>query len=399
MNFVDIVVVAAAILAVVTGWRNGFIRGVSVFVGFLGGGLLGVVLAPFLLSGLTIEPTYLLALTFVLVVGLAILGQYVVSKIGSRVSDRITVEPARIADALGGSVLNVTALVVMLWVVAAGLTAIPDSTLARHVHSSVLLQSIDRLVPSSARDMATQVRGLVNSAGLPQLFDSFGFSPPPPVDLPPTATANEPAVRRALESVVKVTGTASECNQETTGSGFVVGPGRVMTNAHVIAGVSRPVVTAPGRWGGLRATPIYFDPELDLAVLDVPGLEAASLRQGPAVSRGAESIIAGYPGGGNLQALPARVRGVISSQLARGTDIYGNPGVGREIYALQGRARPGNSGGPMLSTDGQILGVIFAQAQDDPNVAYALTAKQARGAFAAAAGPATPVGVGSCNTR
>jgi S1-C subfamily serine protease len=165
-----------------------------------------------------------------------------------------------------------------------------------------------------------------------------------------------------------------------------------MTNAHVLAGVTDPTVEAEG--GEYEATPVYVDEEVDIAVLAVPGLpqEPLSFATAPAET-GDDSIIMGYPGGGDLYIGSARVRdrGEIS-----GPDFRNQQTVQRDVYALYGMVRAGNSGGPLFAPDGSVLGVVFASAIDDPTTGYALTGPQVADAARTGATALAEVGTGPC---
>jgi S1-C subfamily serine protease len=172
---------------------------------------------------------------------------------------------------------------------------------------------------------------------------------------------------------------------------------RVMTNAHVVAGVERPYVAVPGGGAPVPAEVVYFDPDIDLAVLAVPGLTAAPLAfEQSLADTGDPAVVAGYPGGGPLDSSAARIRAVID---ARGEDIYGRAGVVREVYAFRGTVVAGNSGGPLLAPDGEVLGVVFASAVGDSSTGYALTAPQVSAAAARGRSATSPVDTGSCRTR
>ena len=228
------------------------------------------------------------------------------------------------------------------------------------------------------------------------MFSGLGAEPIVPVDEPDPALLKDPAVRRAWNSLVKVEGLAPECGTQVDGSGFVFAPERVMTNAHVVAGTERLDVRVRGTGQVYQASVVYLDPELDVAVLRVPGLQASALPfAGPARS-GTPGVVAGFPGGGPLQAVPARVRALLTAQ---GKDIYGKGDVLRQVYSLRAQVRPGNSGGPLLSRDGEALGVVFAAGIDDPDTGYALTAGQVQAAAAAGTNATTALLTGSCRTR
>ncbi len=395
MNFVDLIVIGAVIVFAWSGWRHGFVSAFLSFIGFIGGGLLGSFLAPWLLSRFDVSGMAGLVLTVGMVIGFAIVGQVLTSGLGRYLRDRITWEPARLVDNFGGAALNVLAIAIVAWVLAATASALPTSSVSASVRSSALLTTLDGVVPTQARDFVGNLRVLVDDSGLPQLFDSFGVLPPAPVDAPETAVVKNQAVQASLRSVVKVQGSAPSCNSGFTGSGFVVGRNRVLTNAHVVAGVEQPSVSVP-RQGQLRGTTVYFDPRIDVAILDVPGLQAPTLEMSGPLDRGDDGVIAGYPGGGPMKVGAARVRGTIPGDVARGTDIYGKSGVSREVYALRGSARPGNSGGPFLTANGDVAGVIFAQAQGDAQTAYALTAEQVEPAIRAGLRGTQAVSTGPC---
>jgi S1-C subfamily serine protease len=223
---------------------------------------------------------------------------------------------------------------------------------------------LDPLTPSNSRDVAAPNQTLTSS----------------------------PVVGKVEGSVVQIRGIAPSCSRQIDGSGFVYAPQRVMTNAHVLAGVAHPVVTAEGKQ--YDATPVYIDEETDIAVLAVPNLPQVPLAFAPApVDSGADSIIMGYPGGGGLYVGPARIRdrGDIS-----GPDFRNSRTVVRDVYALYGQVRAGNSGGPLFDSQGRVLGVVFASAIDDPNTGYALTDQQVQQAVTAGTAAHTVVGTGPC---
>jgi S1-C subfamily serine protease len=150
----------------------------------------------------------------------------------------------------------------------------------------------------------------------------------------------------------------------------VVAPGRIATNAHVVAGSDRVMVSRRGNGREHAARVVAFDPRRDVAVLEVTDLEAPVAEQGAALDTGAQAALAGFPGDNGLWVGAARVRDVLR---ARGADIYGNPDVSREIYSLRAEVRRGASGGPVIDRGGEIVGMVFATSLDDPDTGYALT--------------------------
>ena len=159
-------------------------------------------------------------------------------------------------------------------------------------------------------------------------------------------------------------------SQAQIGSGWVVAPGRVATNAHVVAGAERVTVSVRGTGRERAARVVAFDPERDVAVLQVADLEAPAVDLGAALGTGAQAALAGFPGDNGLWVGAARVRDVLR---ARGADIYGSPDVSRQIYSLRAQVRRGASGGPVIDRDGNVVGMVFATSLDDPDTGYALT--------------------------
>ena len=178
-----------------------------------------------------------------------------------------------------------------------------------------------------------------------------------------------------------------------TGSGFVYARDRVMTNAHVVAGTDELSLTVRGVGRGYAATVVYLDPELDVAVLSVPGLGSAPLQFARNPSSGQEAAVAGFPHGGRLTVAAARVRAVIN---ARGSDIYGHGTITREIVSLRGSVISGDSGGPLLDADGHVVGVIFASSETDPDTGYALTPRSVAKAATTGLTATKAVPTGSC---
>lgn len=394
MNLLDLLLVAMALGAAWAGWRQGLIGGVLSFVGFIGGALIGAVVAPRLIGD--VSGLFGLALVVLIVVVGAGIGNAVAAVLGAWIRDLVTWRPARVIDSAGGSMFSVLTVAVVAWVVASAILVVPLGSVSTQVRGSLVLGEIDRVLPETTRDWVSGLRSALDSTGLPQAFSGFTIDPDLPVDEPDPSLLKDPAVRRAWGSLVKVQGIARECGTEVDGSGFVFAPDRVMTNAHVVAGVDRPEVLVRGTGRIWAARVVYIDPNLDVAVLAVPGLRAPQLTFAGSARRGDPAVVAGFPGGGPLTATPARIRGTIS---ARGSDIYGRGSVTREVYAVRGTIRPGNSGGPLLAPDGQVDGVVFATALDDPDTGYALTARQVATAARDGAAASARVDTGSCATR
>jgi S1-C subfamily serine protease len=234
-----------------------------------------------------------------------------------------------------------------------------------------------------------QLRSTVIGNGIPTLIEGLGQGPQVAV---PNASTNTPALNRAAESVLKIAGTAYQCGQNQTGTGFVVAPGRVVTNAHVVAGVSQPVVEVPNG-GAMPGRVVYFDTRHDLAVLAVDGLPSEPLALTSDLPSGSPAAFAGYPHGGPFRSNPATVQDIASVLVP---DIYGENPSPEDIYRLAGDVQPGNSGGPLLTMDGQVAGVIFAKATSDAEMGFAITMDDVFPVASQAAGLTAPVSSGQC---
>jgi S1-C subfamily serine protease len=328
----------------------------------------------------------------VVVLAGALLGQLLAGVIGRAVRTRVTWEPAKMVDAVAGAVVSAVAVLLVAWMVATPLASSPFPGVAGQVRQSALVQAVDRAVPPQVRSLYDSLRTAIDRQGLPDVLDPLTPTEARDVPAPDQALLDSPVVGSVQGSVVQIRGIAASCSRQIDGSGFVFADQRVMTNAHVLAGVTDPQVTAEGE--AYDATPVYVDEETDIAVLAVPGLPQVPLRFTPSpVDTGADAIVMGYPGGGGLYVGPARVRdrGEIS-----GPDFRSTQTVQRDVYALYGQVRAGNSGGPLLATDGTVLGVVFASAIDDPDTGYALTAAEVSEAVIAGTNALTAVDTGPC---
>jgi S1-C subfamily serine protease len=245
-----------------------------------------------------------------------------------------------------------------------------------------------------ARNAFGSLRDLVGSTSVPRVFSGLAQITGPEVD-PPNPASVTLEVDRARESIVQVTGATPECSASVAGSGFVVADGRVLTNAHVVAGVDRPRVRVRLSDRGLPARVVYFDPRTDVAVLEVPDLDTPPLRLASDEARTSDAaVIAGFPESGPYRAEPARIRTTVT---ALGDDIYGDAGVERDVYAIRGTVLPGNSGGPLLRPDGLVLGMVFGADEEAVSTGYALTAEELTEAIDAVG--SARVDTGSCRIR
>jgi S1-C subfamily serine protease len=392
MSLVDVVLIALALLFALSGFRQGLLVSATSIVGFLGGAVLGAQLSGPVADRIDGSNVTRVFAALVVVLAGALLGQILAGAIGRALRSRVTWEPAKVVDSVAGAVVSAAAVLLVAWMVASPLASSPFPPVASQVRQSALVAAVDHAVPDSVRAVYDSLREAIDRRGLPDVLDPLTPTQVRDVPAPDQALLSSPVVASVEGSVVKVSGIAPSCSRQIDGSGFVYAPQRVMTNAHVLAGVTDPVVHAEGE--EYDATAVYVDEETDVAVLAVPGLPEVPLAftQQPADS-GADSIIMGYPGGGPFYVGPARVRdrGDIS-----GPDFRNSQTVVRDVYALYGIVRAGNSGGPLFATDGTVLGVVFASAIDDPNTGYALTAQEVADAARAGSTATAEVDTGPC---
>ncbi|MBA3523879.1 MAG: MarP family serine protease [Geodermatophilaceae bacterium] len=389
---IDLLLVGLAVLFAVSGWRQGLVVSAASFVGFLGGAVLASQIATPIADGVASSAAgRLIAALAVVLVG-AFLGQLALVWLGQEIRRRLTWRPARTLDALLGAGVSALAVLLVAWMIATPLASSGFPSLSREVRGSSVIRTVDDALPSPVRALYDSLRDAIGRRGLPDVLGPLTPTEVIDVPVPDAALAADPEVRAATASVVQVTGVAPACSLRVDGTGFVYAEGRVMTNAHVLAGVRRPQVVVDGE--SFEATTVLVDAELDVAILAVPGLSAAPLRFDPkAVDTGADAVISGFPGGGPLYVGAARVR---DRAVVAGPDFRDEQTVRREVYVLRADIRPGNSGGPLLDTEGEVLGVVFASAVDDPETGYALTAGAVSDAAAAGVTAIGEVSTGDC---
>ena len=391
MNWVDVLVIVLALIAAVSGARQGMVAAVASLSGVLLGAILGVRLAPVLVERFSSSTTRV-ALTVAILVLLVAIGETAGVWAGRAVRERMHLEPVRQVDSALGTVVLGLAVFVVAWLVAVPLTAASSTGLAAAVNHSLILGAVDKVMPSAARQLPSDLRRLLRQSGFPDVLGPFAATPKTEVEPPDPTLQASPVVQQLQRSVLKVRGRAPSCGRALEGTGFVIAPERVLTNAHVVAGTEQIEVEVPR--GLLKGQVVLYDPETDVAVLAVPKLEAPPLRLAPAdAETGASAIVLGYPLDGPYQASGARVRERIQ---LRGPDIYESQTVLRDVYTIRAMVRSGNSGGPMVDPSGQVLGVVFGAAVDDNDTGFVLTADEVADEVASASGLSQAVSTRSC---
>jgi S1-C subfamily serine protease len=393
-DLLDVALVVLAIGFAVSGYRQGFIVGTLSFVGFVGGAVLGAQYGPAISRALVGGQTQQDVVAVILLVSFAIIGQFIASSIGTAMRQTMTGRSSTLLDSLGGAAVSVLSMLLIAWAIGSVLTASPFPVVVQQVNNSIVLQTMDRVMPSQAKTMFSEFRRMLASGPFPQVFSGIGSAHLLNIAAPDPAVLDRPGVLAARSRIVKVQGTAPSCDRSIEGSGFVYAPDHVLTNAHVVAGVTQgPTVTTPG--GTVYAARVvFYDPQVDIAVLYVPGLDLEPLQFAGQAADGASAVVAGYPLDHSFTKVPARIGQV---QNAVGPDIYQTGQVDRQIYEIRAVVQPGNSGGPLLSPSGTVYGVVFAAAVGVSHTGFALTAAEVASDAAAGAAATTPVSTEGCD--
>lgn len=368
MNILDVFIALLIVITIFRGREVGFVRQFLSTIGFVGGLYIGAMLqhttvtwahTPFARSLITLLTTLGCAFLFLS------LGEY----FGIVLKRKMLHNHVNPFDNILGAGMAIVSFLLVVWLSANIVSSLPYTSAQQLVDNSAVVSYLNRNLPSAPGVIAGLGR-LIDPNGFPDVFAGTEPSPTEGVQQPAlrqfqTAIANNAA------SVVKVEGEG--CGGIVEGSGFVVRRGTVATNAHVVAGISRIHVEDSN--GDHTAVPIWFDPNLDLAVLSVSGLagQPLNLNDG-AQPRGTPAAVLGYPGGGGFR---ARSAAILAGFTATGRNIYGKGLVSRDIYEVQADVIPGNSGGPLIATNGDVIGIIFAESTDYKHIGYALTMQKA----------------------
>jgi S1-C subfamily serine protease len=369
VNLLDLILFLLAVSAAIGGYRLGLLARLVSWVGLGAGVLLGAAILPALMRRLHDASDVSLVLVAVAtLLGTALIGQGIGLTLGSKLHIALPDGPARQADQAAGGFLGIVGVLVGLWLLLPTLAGTPGWT-AEQARGSTIAQGVDDVFPKPPNTIQA-LRRVVGDEPFPQVFDAL--TPAPDPGPPPAASGlSQDLARQVTASTVKVEGIA--CDRIQDGSGFVVSPGTVVTNAHVVAGEDETEIELDDG-SKLDATVVAFDPKRDLAVLQVPGLDrpALNLRDAEVGDTGG---VFGHPGGGGLEISPFKVGDQIT---ALGTDIYDREDSRRQVLVLASDLAPGDSGAAMIDTQGNVVGIAFAVAPDKPGVAYALALEELR---------------------
>ena len=388
VNLLDLALVVLLIVAVLGGYRVGFVARVATWLGLAAGVFLSTRTVPLALELLTGGEPQLRLVLGVLVLGATVsLTSALFRAIGGRARRSIDATVLSTVDRGAGALAGGLAVVAVIWFLLPAAAEVPG-VVAREVRGSNVVGVIAEVTPQPP-DAVRALRVLVDSSRFPEVFAEFQPTPvtgPPPEDIPVDGSI----VDRATAATVNVS--ANGCGRRYEGSGVTIAPGTVVTNAHVVAGASDVTVTRPD--GERReAVVVVFDPRRDLAVLEVADLGQTPLALAD-IDVGADGVSIGYPGG---QATPrvAPLR-VDDRRTALGRDIYGQAPTEREVLFLSASLQQGDSGSPVVASDGSVGGIVFAISPDQPTTAYALDLTEVEAVLGA---PRNAGATGTCITN
>ena len=366
-QWLDIAIIGVALIAAISGWRSGALGSLMSFIGVVLGAIAGVMLAPHIVSHVD-SPRGKLFTALLLILALVVIGEVAGVVLGRAVRGSIRSGPVRLADSLIGVGLQLVVVLIAAWLLGSPLTTSNQTSLASAARGSKVITEVDKYAPDWLRSVPKRMSALLSTSGLPDVLDPMR-TPVPTVDAPDATLADSLVVAKSRPSVVKIRGVATSCQKVLEGTGFVIAPNRVMSNAHVVAGSDSVTVEAEGQT--YDATVVAYDPDADISILDVPNLAQQPLvfAEQPAKT-GTDAVVLGFPGGGDFVATPARVREIIELS---GPDIYKTKTVNREVYTIRGTVRQGNSGGPMINRAGQVIGVVFGAGVDDDDTGFVMT--------------------------
>jgi S1-C subfamily serine protease len=391
LNWVDLLVVSLALMAAVSGARQGMVTAASSLLGVLTGAVIAMQLAPPLLAPLSDTARTAAGVGILLV--FIVLGEGAGMWAGRMLRDGVVTFRLTWLDNVLGTVLQGAAVFVVAWMIALPFTSVNGMPgLASGITSSSVLRTVDSVMPASARALPEQLRDILGVTGLPEVLDPFTATPRAPASPPDPALESSGAVRQSRTTVFKINGQAASCGRSLSGSGFVISPQRVMTNAHVVAGTDSVSIEVGPR--ELDAEVVFFDPATDVAILAVPALRASPMPFVGAPAKSGEDVIAvGFPLGGPFTPSAGRVREEINLS---GPDIYGDRTVERDVFTVRARVQSGNSGGPLINAQGAVVGVVFGASVDDPETGFVLTANEVADEVAAAPQLNAPVSTQEC---
>jgi len=394
MDLFDVLILLAVVGYAIGGYRSGAVIGLLSMIGFFGGAVLGAQVAEPIGSHIA-DGRAQVPVAILCVLLLAVLGQLLGVFVAGLIRQRLVTPKGRPWDSGIGAIIGVVSVLLVAWMIAVPLASSPYPSLAKQASHSTIVRQVDGAMPGGARHLYSSMRQFFDRSGFPPVFGDLPSTSvvavsPPPKTLTPGLRTKIVADR---SSILKVLSQAPQCDRGIEGSGFVYARDRILTNAHVVAGASSVAVQlSSGRQA--QATVVVYDPDRDVAVLSVPGLDATPLTIATHdAARGDPAAVVGYPQNGPYTVVTARVRG---KSTVDGTNIYGHGDVTRSIYSIRAVVREGNSGGPLLAANGTVLGVVFATARDSGDTGFVLSQDEIAPDAAAGRSRTRAVSTGGC---
>ena len=383
----DLVLVLVLIGALVNGWRMGLLRTAAGLLGLVAGGIAAYFVMPWVVT-LVPAPEWRATAALASAIVLLVVGSTLGASVGRMLRRGVRAVKLGPLDRVLGASGHTIVTAFVIAIVGAGVSAMGVPVLSPAVAGSWVVRGIEQVTPAPARSFLAEIRTATVGEALPWLVGVLdGPSVAPEL---PAGTVGTEQLARAAASVVRVTGTAYECGGNLSGSGFVIAPDRIVTNAHVVAGVDEPIIEAPGQ-PAVAGRVVAYDPDNDLAVIAVQGLATPALELADAVPAETEVAVGGYPFGGPFELRPARV-------MASGPITISVDGARsmREVVTLAADVDHGNSGGPVLTGEGEVGGVVFAKSESVENVGFAVPVGTLAPLAEAAPSLSQPVDSGSC---
>lgn len=388
MLVVDVLAVLILLAGLAIGVSRGLVATAGSIIGLVAGVVAAVLIVPLVAPGVADWQYRTLVLAAVAMAVVAVCTG-VGTGIGMRLRRGVDRARLKVVDRVLGGIVDTAAAGLVILLTAGALTASGTPIVSTAVGSSRVVVLLDRLTPTEVDLALAQLRGFVIDEGIPRFEELLAPEVEPTA---PPVSLDDPELQQAAASVARVSGTAYACGTSMTGSGFVAESGLIITNAHVVAGVGTPVIELPGR-APREGRIVYFDPVDDLAAIAVEGLDATPLEIVQPVAAGTPVAVQGYPLGGPFTSGAAYVLSVGAAPV---DDIYEEGTALREIYALEANVQPGNSGGPLLTDDGAVTGVVFARGQDGEQRGYAMTTTELTPVLDAVDATSAGVSSGSC---
>lgn len=390
MNWIDIVILAAVVFALISGFQRGAIMQAFGWGGFLVGLIAGAALAPVVVEAF--KPRTDLGktgMTLGIFLGIAFVIEGIVAAFGLKLRKKVKNQGARHADAAIGALIGVFFVFSTAWFLGYQFRRGPSAELAQQIRQSKILQAADRIAPNPPGFLAAIGRFL-NHTGFPEVFAQLNPSLAPGAEAPPPGIARDPDIVAAAALTFKIE--SKGCGGVVDGSGFPLDDRTVITAAHVVAGTrDHRVMSSEGSTH--RAVVVFMDTNKDIAVLRVDRPLGSLAFEDAVAARNTPGAAIGYPGGGKRTTSPAVVR---TETEALGRDIYSNKLVSRRVYVLDAHVIQGNSGGPFVDVEGRVRGMVFAASASRKNEAYALSGSEVQRALRLSRGKSSAVATGRC---